>query len=325
MRTVKICVVGTLLAAGCVLGQSAPKKRVAILNFEYGTVQSTISSIFNSNVDVGNGIADMLVEKLVGSGVYSVYERKALEKIMAEQNFSNSDRADPNSAAKIGRLLGVDAIIIGSITQFGRDDKQTNVGGGAIGGITRRYGIGGVGRREAKAVVAISARMVDVDTGEIKAIASGQGESSRSGTTLLGSGGSSSTAAGGVYDMRSSNFANSILGEATRQAVDTLAAQLDGNAGRVQGRVVKIDGLVADVSGKTLVLNVGSRSGVKVGDKLSIRRMSREIKDPATGRVIRRVEETIGELTITEVDEQSAVGTFSGAGTPRTGDSVKSN
>ena len=58
-------------------------------------------------------------------------ERKQLDKILAEQNFSNSDRADPNSAAKIARILGVDAIIVGSITQFGRDDKSTNVGGGA--------------------------------------------------------------------------------------------------------------------------------------------------------------------------------------------------
>ena len=73
----------------------------------------------------------MLVDKLVADGAYSVIERKALDKILAEQNFSNSDRADPSTAAKIGTVLGVDAIIIGSITQFGRDDKSTDVGGGA--------------------------------------------------------------------------------------------------------------------------------------------------------------------------------------------------
>ncbi len=312
------------LAACLAWGQGSPqKKRIAVMNFEYGTVQGGLSAIFGANVDVGSGIADLIVEKLVEGGVYSVYERKALDKIMAEQNLSNSDRADPLSAAKIGRLLGVDAIVIGSITQFGRDDKQTNIGGGALGGITGRYGIGGVGRRAAKAVVGISARMVDIDTGEIKAIASGKGESSRSGTTLLGAGGSSSGGGGGVYDMRSSNFANSILGEATKQAVAMMTQQLNGNAGRIQGRVVTVDGLVADVNGNTLVLNVGSRAGVKVGDKLSIRRMSREIKDPATGKVIRRIEQTLGEVTITEVDEQSAVGTFSGAGAPKTGDTVK--
>ncbi len=55
----------------------------------------------------------------------------------------------------------MEAIIIGSITQFGRDDRSTKVGGGAIGGITRRYGLGGIGKRDSKAVVGISARMVD--------------------------------------------------------------------------------------------------------------------------------------------------------------------
>ena len=33
-----------------------------------------------------------------------------LDKLIAEQNFSNSDRADPGSAAKIGKLLGAKVI-----------------------------------------------------------------------------------------------------------------------------------------------------------------------------------------------------------------------
>ena len=106
------------------------------MNFDYATVRDVSSSIFGTDVDIGKGITDMLVEKLVNGGVFSVIERKALDTILNEQNLSNSDRFDSNSAAKIGRLLGVDAIITGSITQFGRDDKSTNIGGGAVGGIT---------------------------------------------------------------------------------------------------------------------------------------------------------------------------------------------
>ena len=113
----------SLLAVALVLqatAQQAPaKKRIAVINFDYGAVQSGVAAIWGPNQDVGKGIADMLVEKLVQGGVYTVYERKAIDKIMAEQNFSNSDRADATSAAKIGKLLGVEAIIIGSITQFG--------------------------------------------------------------------------------------------------------------------------------------------------------------------------------------------------------------
>src|SRR5215469_8490983 len=123
------------------------KKRVAVMNFDYGTVSTQVGQIFgSSNVDIGKGIADMLVDRLVNDGTYSVIERKALDKLIAEQNFSNSDRADPSSAAKIGKLLGLNAIIVGSITTFGRDDKNTKIGGGGFGGLGAKYGIGGIGK-----------------------------------------------------------------------------------------------------------------------------------------------------------------------------------
>ena len=101
------------------------KKRVAILDFDYGTVHSNVAALFGSDIDVGRGITDLLTTYLVKDGTYSVIERKALDRILAEQNFSNSDRANPASAAKMGKLLGVDAIITGSITQFGGETKNT--------------------------------------------------------------------------------------------------------------------------------------------------------------------------------------------------------
>ena len=87
---------------------AGPKKRVAVMNFDYGTVKTTVAQIFGSDQDVGKGISDLLVQKLVQDGKYSVIERNALDKILAEQNFSNSDRADSATAAKIGKILGVD-------------------------------------------------------------------------------------------------------------------------------------------------------------------------------------------------------------------------
>ncbi len=299
------------------------KPRVAVLNFDYGTVRDASAALFGTDVDIGTGISDLLVEKLVKGGVFSVIERKALDAVLKEQNFSNSDRFDSNSAAKIGRLLGVDAIITGSITQFGRDDKSTNIGGGAVGGVTRRFGIGGVGRKESKAVVSVTARVIHTDTAEILGVATGTGESKRSGATLIGAGGDYNTAGGGGIDMKSSNFAGTILGEAVGQAVESLASQLQASAAKLPARAVKIDGLVADASGGELILNVGSRAGVKVGDRLKITRTGREIKDPATGKVIRRVEESLGEVVITEVDEQSAVGKYEGTTPVKVGDRVR--
>jgi curli biogenesis system outer membrane secretion channel CsgG len=322
MRIQSALAIAMLMTGSLVFAQQ--KRSVAVMDFDYATVQSGVAAIFGTNQDVGKGLADLIVEKLVKSGTYRVIERKAIQKILAEQNFSNSDRVDPNSAAKIGRLLGAEAIIMGSITQFGRDDKQTNVGGDVIGGRLGRYGIGGIGRRNSKAVVGLTARMVSVDTGEILGVAAGKGESTRSGTSLLGGGGSAGAAANAALDMTSTNFANTVLGEAVNAASGQLVNELNAASARIPVKQINIEGLVADVSGDTLIINVGTRGGVKVGDTLAVKRVGREIRDPATGKVIRRVEDNIGQLTITEADEASAVGKFTGSGTVKVGDSVRS-
>ena len=315
-----IWILGLLLVPASLAQQ---KKRIAVLNFEYGTVQSSVAAIFGTNTDVGRGISDLLVQKLVQDGKYSVIERNALDKILAEQNFSNSDRADATTAAKIGRVLGVDAVVVGSITQFGRDDKNTTVGGGAVGGITRRFGVGGVQKRDAKAVVAVSARMIDTSTAEILSAVTGNGESSRGGTSLVGGGGGGGDAAGGGFDMTNKNFGATILGEATHKAVDSVAEQFDQVSASLPTRKREIAGMVADVSGGMLILNVGSKAGVKVGDTLDISRPVRTIKDPASGKVIKTITDKIGTATVTEVDELSATAKFNGSASAKVGDAVK--
>lgn len=317
-------VLALILAAAVVsIAPAQQKKRVAVMNFDYATVQSYSAAIFGTDQDIGKGIADLVVEKLVQGGQYSVIERKQLDKIIAEQNFSNSDRADSTTAAKIARILGVDAIILGSITQFGRDDKSVGVGGGAANVVSGRFGLGKVKTNEAKAVVAISARMINTDTAEILAAVKGMGESSRKGTSLFGAGGGDSRGGGGI-DMTSSNFSQTIIGEAVDKATTDLCAQLNAQAATLPGRVVVISGVVADATGGTLVLNVGSRAGLKVGDRLEVRRKVKDVKDPATGKVLRSIDNKVGEVVITDVNEGSAVGNFNGATPARAGDVVKS-
>ena len=293
------------------------------MDFDYGTVRSSVAAIFGGDADVGKGISDLLVEKLLAGGKFTVVERQALEKILAEQNFSNSNRAHNATAAQIGKVLGVDAMIVGSITQFGRDDKSKGVDGRAFGGLNK-WGLGGVKQNEAKAVVSISARLIDTSTGEILAAMTGKGDSERKGISMDGGGGSGWAGGAGGVDFRSKNFADSILGEAVYEAVGSLSTQLDQKAASLPTHVQPVDGLVADVSGGTLILNVGSAAGVKVGDKLAISRKIREVKDPASGKVLRSIEEALGDVTITEVDASSSVGKFTGATLPKVGDTVKS-
>lgn len=300
----------------------AHKKRVAVLNFDYATVQTTVSAIFGTNVDVGKGISDLLVQQLVTDGKYSLIERNAIDKILNEQNFSNSDRVDSSTAAKIGKILGVDAVVMGSITQFGRDDQNKTYGGGVA--TLNKFGIGGLQKRDAKAVVGITARLVDTSTGEILAAVTGTGESQRKGTSLAGAGGANSTSANGAYDMTSKNFSETIIGEAVKQAVTSMASQLDAKADALPTRKAEFSGLVADVSGNSIILNIGRSSGVQVGDTVTISRPVRTVKDPATGKVIKTVTSLMGNATITEVDADSATANYSGAAPAKVGDSVKS-
>jgi len=327
-----LSLVGALLFLVAAEAQTAPaasapaspqgrKKRVAVFDFDYATVQTYSAAAFGSNVDVGRGIADLAVKYLVQDGTYSVIERKAMDKILTEQNFSNSDRANPNSAAKLGKLLGVDAIIVGSVTQFGNDTKNTNIGGG--GGNWGGYGIGGVGHKKTKAIVAVDARIVDIDTAEILGVASGKGESSRESTSLLGGGGNWHGWGGGAVDFGSSDFQQTILGEAVNSAVKQMSGELIADNTKLQTRTVKVEGLVAAVDGGQIILNVGGKSGLKVGDQLNVERVTREIKDPSTGAVIRKMSSTVGVIRLTDVDDVSAVGTpVSGSGF-KVGDAVK--
>ncbi len=316
LRVVVVILVGTMA-----LHAADRKKRVAVLDFEYGTVRSQAQAAFGTDVDVGKGMTNLLVKYLVKDGTFSVIERSAMDKILAEQNFSNSDRANPNSAAKIGKLLGVDAIIVGVITQFGGENKDTKVGGG--GGGWGGFGLGGISHKKSKAIVSVDARMVDIDTAEILGVADGKGESSRESTSLVGGGGGWHGFGGGGVDFGSSDFQETIIGEAVKKAMEQLSAGLIADAPKLQARTIVVQGMLAFVDKNGVVVNVGKKDGLKPGDLLSVERVTREIKDPSTGAVIRRMTSQVGTIQITDVDEGSAEAKIlSGAGF-KVGDVVK--
>jgi curli biogenesis system outer membrane secretion channel CsgG len=213
-----LIVAAVTAAGGPAVEAQSTRPTVALLDFEYGTVQRW----WSGNWDIGKGIADMLVDELVNDGSFRVIERKRLDAVLAEQNFSNSERADPSAAsmAQLGKVLGVKYLIVGSVTKFGAEEKRSRFSARAFGG--GRYGVGNVGTAKGKANVAITARIIDTTTAEIMASGKGEGTSSRSG--LLLSGGAAGVHAG--VDMRSRDFRETILGEATEEAVLETADRL---------------------------------------------------------------------------------------------------
>ena len=99
-------------------------------------------------------------------------------------------------------------------------------------------------------------------------MAEGKGQSSRSSTSMLGGGGNWHGLGGGNADFGSSDFQNTIIGEATKASRRQLTKNLVADASKVSVRTITVEGLVAAVDGGQIILNVGARAGVKVGDQL---------------------------------------------------------
>ena len=70
--------------------------------------------------------------QLVQSGKYVVVERAQLDAILQEQNLGASGAVTPATAAKVGKLLGVQLLLTGSMTQF--SIQRTSVAMRGIGG-----------------------------------------------------------------------------------------------------------------------------------------------------------------------------------------------
>ena len=310
-------VVVFLLAAAAAWAETPQKKRIAIFDFDNAAVQGGLSIPFiqNNPPNIGKAAADLLITKLVQDGNVSVIERNAIDKLLAEQNLTNSDRTDPTTAAKLGRILGVDAIIMGTITHYDYVDKMTGGSGTRFGGFG---GISMKAKHDITAKVLISTRLVSPDTAEVLAASDGAGEISRKGVKI-------DIRDAGRINVMGGETNNPIMNECMDKAIAQLAAQLELQFPKLPPRSPVIDGLVADASDSgQLVLNVGRQHGVRVGDHLQVWRGGREIKDPVTGKVLMRDDTLMGEAVVVTVNDISSIAQYTGKEPAKVLDIVKS-
>lgn len=291
---------------------SIGKKRVIVDEFDYSTVMTSVQAVFGTAQNIGKGIRSMLVTRVAKDGKVVIVERAKMNQLLKEQDFNASSRVKKGSGARVGQVSGADALLTGDIVVFGRDDKKTNVRGGGIAGRV----LGGVaaGNREDKAVVVIDYRLVDAETSEVIATGEARGESSRKGNALAGIGGVLGKGVGGVeVDMTSSNFAQTIIGEATQDCVDKLAAILSEQTTNMKAAVRPVETRVAAVSGGTLTIAAGAGDGVNAGEVFEIFKVLGEIRDPQTKEVLDTQVEKVGEMTVTNVREKVASGNYIGS------------
>lgn len=282
------------------------KVRIAVLDFDYSSIADYDSWYWWIRGD-GKGVSEILVNKLVDSGNFIVVERSKLDAILQEQNLGASGRVDTATAAQIGRLLGVDVVVLGSVTSF---NIEKDNGGVCAFGIC-------AGGNKTSANTKLNVRLVNTTTGEILSVAEGNGKSGR---------GDGNLSFRGFSVNSNSRKEAKLLAQAMADAIDQVNKKINNDSAKLAATpksLPNVEALVADISGKNVILNKGSADGFRQGMKLSIQRVTREVKDPSTGKVIRKITQQVGLIEITEVDASSSVGKIISGATFKVGDVAK--
>jgi len=292
------------------------KRRVAINAFDYAAVKTAVTAMAGNDVNIGQGIRSMLIVKMAQSKTVVLLEREKIQQVMKEQDFGATNRVKQGTNAKIGQITGADAMLYGDIVTFGRDDTKKQNGAGAVARAIPVFG--GIGGRVAdsktsdKAVVVINLRLVDAETGEVIDAEEARGESTRTSTNWGAVAGSWRGGAGGNSDMTSSNFGATIIGEATQDAVNKIAAILEQKMVGISAKSRTIEGKVANFDGCTLYLSVGGNDGVHVGDHFEIHQILKEVLDPDTKEVLDKQTVKVGDFIVSTVRDKVSIGQYGG-------------
>lgn len=288
------------------------KRRLAVTAFDYSAVKTWVTHWFGNDVNIGQSIRSMLTTRVAKLGTIRLLERQKVDNVMKEQDFGATGRTEQASRAKIGKILGADAILYGDITVFGRDDVKKRGGiMSGIGKLTLGLDFGKL-KKEEKAVVVIEYRIVDAETGEILDTGQARGESSRMskdwGAVVVKGG----TAVGASGGMESSNFEQTIIGEATMAACDKLAVEIGTKIPALPVKARTIDAMIASVQGDKIYINYGTNEGVQTGDRFEVHQITGIVKDPDTKEVLDKQTVRIGDLVITQVRDKTSIGSYTG-------------
>jgi curli biogenesis system outer membrane secretion channel CsgG len=290
-----------------------PKIRMAVMEPEWdeGVIQSGWS--FGGNAPsvyvrerqtFAQGMNEMMIAELLKTGRFIVVERKALDDVLAEQQLQHSGAGNPETASKVGRVIGAQYLIRPTITEFSYGEEAKTQGGAVKPPVdvpvVGRPKLGG-GKAKITARLVLDTRIYEVETSQITTSVKSEATADQSMTKLdLGT---------EVFDYNSANFSKTPLGAATRQAVADAVAKVVAELGNKpwQARVVTVR------AGQVYV-NVGQDSGLQVGDVLEVFRPGEELVDPETGIKLGQTETKVGQLKVTSIEEKfsiaSPVGNF---------------
>jgi hypothetical protein len=223
-----------------------------------------------------------------------------MKELINEQTTTESERFSQPKITKIGRLLGADYILFGDLQDFSRKKGKNPF------------------VKETQVSIRLSARLVSVATGKVY----------KSAEVIYLSPKNKEYFALSDKEVNPNDpeFLQSVFGKAITEAAVQTVAQLTGeestpsaipttaNTGAATkpssaAAVAAENGLIADVTGNTVVINLGSSHGVKPGNQFAVVRVVKEVHDPKdpTKVILRKTEELV-RIRITSVQSAASEG-----------------
>ncbi len=262
-----------------------PKLRVGVVNFKNNTPRRIRG--------IEEAATNILTTMLQETGNFIVIPQQDMESILNQQKLGASGVINAATAAQMGKVLGLNAILTGAITSYAELVEGSNTL------LTQS--------KTQVAKVGVDYRIVDTTTGVQLFASHGKGEFRKKTGGLLGFGSKSS---------RDTSLKDGALRDALGKAMNKILGQLTGDLW---------SGRIAQVKGNTVYINAGKQTGLNVGDVLVVQELGEEIVDPQTGVSLGRAPGVSrGELKITGFfgKDGSVAAILSGSGFKK-GDLVK--
>lgn len=301
----------------------SPKLRIAVADFTIVATSLNSRSI-SSNEEEVKRIADIVASKLAKNSNFIVIERTQIEPIYKKKT----------QLCKIRQQFGIEAILIGSLTQF--DINKRTSGGGFLGF--------GKTTTNTNADVELNIRIINTATGEIIDSFTETGSTNFSESNVeipsvnvrvinndnyTNTITSSNNYLDDIYSKNGAEFRlsintnqkekvsyssteneGSLMTSATKKAIDNIVAKLNANSDNFLSELRQFDNknsLVIGTIGNFIVLNKGRLYGYQQGMILRIEEVTKKIVDPDTKEVVRTFTLPIAKVKLIDVDDKSSL------------------
>jgi curli biogenesis system outer membrane secretion channel CsgG/Flp pilus assembly protein TadD len=173
----------------------------------------------NAGQYIGDGLREMLLTALHGSGRYVVVERIDIKGLAAEQALSRSRMARPGQAIAEAQMDVAELMVYGAVTEF---VPEVRGGGLSVGLPNVPITLGMQGK---SAHMALDVRLVDVASGRVLATGRVVGEAHSTQATV----GANISVRGATIPATLGGFQNTPMEQAIRECIEKATAYVAGN------------------------------------------------------------------------------------------------